>query len=94
MIPVELGEASWRRVSFNEQNNVDNLRADLDMVQEYAKRPESEQKPLSSGRSEDTIPGYVEEPSKKEIWCGEKSEKPVGRDKKANLQQIGMTPTG
>jgi len=34
MIPVELGEASWRREHFDEQSNNDNLRADLDMVQE------------------------------------------------------------
>jgi len=34
MIPVELGEASWRQERFGEQNNDDNLRADLDLVQE------------------------------------------------------------
>jgi len=34
MIPVELGETSWRRVSFDEQSNDNNLRAELDMVQE------------------------------------------------------------
>jgi len=34
MIPVELEEASWRREHFDEQSNGDNLRADLDMVQE------------------------------------------------------------
>ena len=34
MIPVELGEASWRPEHFNEQSNGDNLHADLDMVQE------------------------------------------------------------
>jgi len=34
MIPVELGEASWRRVSFDERSNDNNLCADLDMVQE------------------------------------------------------------
>jgi len=34
MIPVELVETSWRRTNFDEQCKDDNLRANLDLVQE------------------------------------------------------------
>jgi len=34
MIPVELGETSWRRANFRDRTNDDNLRVELDLVQE------------------------------------------------------------
>jgi len=34
MISVELGETSWRRANFDNQSNNDNLKAELDLVQE------------------------------------------------------------
>jgi len=34
MIPVELGEPSWRRTHFDEQNNDNNLLANLDLIHE------------------------------------------------------------
>jgi len=32
IIPLELGEVSWRRSNFEEEYNSDNLRADLDLI--------------------------------------------------------------
>jgi len=34
MIHVELGEISWRRQSFQDEHNSDNLKVDLDLINE------------------------------------------------------------